>query len=258
MFWKFSIISTILALVLSTQSASANHSRKIEFIAPGKPSKAVCEGDSIFTPKGSRFILDANQGVVFARREGSLLIMICRHENGGYQTAFVARGRNAMYQVSVRKFTNPKSFLEFVGPNFRTASAIERIAARSIGTVFTISSYGSGFRVGVDNGAVQVLSGGLSEVAIVGQGADLIPGQPPKLYQVDYLLGVKNLRVEQRLNENIVTGELVQGNVVDGATMLEPTKFILETDQPFITVRNVNGVGRVIWLPRSVRPFFGS
>jgi hypothetical protein len=247
------VLGSIIALAVITQSAHASHSRSLDFMAPRQPPKAIREGDAIFTPVGSRIVLDQQQGIIFTKEAGSVLLSICRHEYGGSQTVLVARVPRGLYQVSIRKLTNPASIFKFVGASQRAGEVFLSV----VGTTFTVRAMGEGLRVGVDSGKVLGTSGGEAKNATVGQGLDLRPGQAPKVYQVDYALMIKNLKVRQELGQNIVTGELAAGNLVLGAVM-DGDQFTLKTDQSFIEVSNANGTGRIIWLPVGVRPFFGS
>jgi hypothetical protein len=125
-----------------------------------------------------------------------------------------------------------------------------------VGTEFTINQLHDRLLIGTNQGKVEVKSGGVTAIAGAGTGAELRPGFAPVVYQIDYNLAVKNLKVRSEFNQNVVTGELAPGNTIEGAEM-EGDLFTLKTDQPFVIVENTEGTGRVIWLPRSVRPFFG-
>jgi hypothetical protein len=133
---------------------------------------------------------------------------------------------------------------------------LKTVLLNIVGTEFTVSQVGDTLRVGMDGGTARVMSGGVTALVGVGKGADLTPGQPPKVFQVDYRLGVTNLRVRREFNENVVTGKVAAGNSVKGAAM-KGNCFTLRTTEPFLLVENAIGTERVIGLPRSVRPFFG-
>ncbi len=242
-----------MGLTLIAQQASASHVRKIDLFSPRQGQRTIVEGDAVFTPVGSRIVLDQQQGIIFTKEAGSLLLSICRHENGGSQTVFVVRVPKGLYQISIRKLTHPKSIFKVVGANQRASE----VSLSVIGTIFTVRAMGEGLKVGVDDGKVLGLSGGVDAIASVGNGMDLQPGKPPRVYQIDYALGVKNLKVRQELGSNVVTGELSPGNFVQDAAM-DGDRFTLKTDESFIEVSNANGTGRIIWLPVGVRPFFGS
>jgi hypothetical protein len=247
------VLNSMIFLAMIAQSANASHVRSLDFFSPRQSQKSIQEGDAIFTPTGSRILLDQQQGIVFTKEAGSVFVAICRHEKGGSQTVLMTRVPRGLYQISIRKFTHPKSFFKFVGSNQRAGE----VSLSVVGTKFTVRAMGDGLRVGVDDGKVLGRSGSAEDNATVGKGMDLMPGQPPRVYQIDYVLGVKNLKVRQELGQNVVTGELAAGNFVLGAVM-NGDRFTLKTDQSFIEVQNANGVGRIIWLPVGARPFFGS
>jgi hypothetical protein len=252
------VLNSIIALAVIAQSAHASHVRTLDFSAPRQSQKSIREGDAIFTPTGSRILLDQQQGIVFTKEAGSVFVAICRHEKGGSQTVLMTRVPRGLYQISIRKLTHPESFFKFVGANWQSAAnPSDKVSLSVVGTKFTVRAMGDGLRVGVDDGKVLGRSGSAEDNATVGKGMDLMPGQPPRVYQIDYVLGVKNLKVRQELGQNIVTGELAAGNLVLGAVM-NGDRFTLKTDQSFIEVQNANGVGRIIWLPVGARPFLGS
>lgn len=248
-------INAILLSLLALPTL-ASHPRKIEFRPTVGAVRYLCEDDTFFAPKGSVLILDERQGVVTATAWSAGRIPICRHEGGGYQTLIVFEtGTKA--RVSIRHFTNPNSFFRVAGRGWKVGmNPLKEILVNIVGTEFTVNQSDDALRVGMDGGTVTVKSGGVDAVVGVGKGADLLPGQPPNVFTIDYILGVTDLQVRQEFNENVVTGQVAPGNTVEGAVM-EGDRFTLRTTQAFAVVVNANGVGRVIWLPKSVRPFFG-
>jgi hypothetical protein len=254
--WGRASISSAVAIALLSLPAFASHPRKIEFRPTVGATRYLCEDDTFFAPKGSVLILDERQGFVTATTWSAGRIPICRHEGGGYQTLIVFEtGTKA--RISIRRFTNPQSFFRVAGRGWKVGmNPLKEILVNIVGTEFNVTQSDDVLRVGMDGGTVTVRSGGVDATVGIGKGADLRPGQAPALFQVDYSLRVTNLQVRQEFNENVVTGNVAPGNAVEGAVM-KGDLFTLKTDQPFIVVQNANGVGRVIWLPRSVRPFFG-
>jgi hypothetical protein len=235
----------------------ATHPREIIVLPVNGSRKTVCENDSFFAPKGSRIILDVNQGVLVSTTNASIDIPICRHENGGYQTLF--RVKKGFMRFDIRKFTNPQSFFKIVGVGWKSAMLPgEESSVQTIGTEFTIEAIEDGIRVGMDGGRIQVRSGGVSAIVAVGQGADLQQGKPPQIYTLDYILGVKDLKVEELNGQNIVTGRLMPGNSIDpedGSIEFKNQEFKLTTTRNYLIIRNANGTSRFYPLPRSVRPF---
>jgi hypothetical protein len=249
------VLISAAAIALLPLTALADHQRSIEFRPPVGAVRMLCENDTFYGPKGSALILDEKQGVVTLLAPSSGRISICRHERGGYQTLIVFETGRA--KASIRRFTNPASFFRIAGRGWRMGmNPIKEILVKVVGTEFTITQLDDRLLVGTDEGTVQVRSGGVDVIASSGKGADLRPGQPPIVFQTDYILAVKNLKVRQEFNQNVVTGELVPGNLINGAQM-DGDRFELKNDQPFVVVENARGTGRIIWLPRSVRPFFG-
>lgn len=237
--------------------AVATHRREIRVLPVNGTEKIVCEGDAFFIPKGSRIILDVNQGIIVASSPSSVDIPICRHENGGYQTLF--RVKIGLMKYNIRRFTNPESFLKIVGRGWKSAALPEaETSVQTIGTIFAIEATEDGLIVGMDEGRTKVRSGGVQAEVAVGQGAELKQGKPPVIYQLDYILEVKDLRVEELNGENIVTGRLLPGNRIepeDGEIEYKGAFFKLKTTRNYLIIRNGNGTARFYPLPRSVRPF---
>lgn len=248
------VLISALAIAIFPLAAFANHPRRIEFRPAGGQPKYLCENDTFYGPKGSVLILDEAQGVITMTTPSSGRIQICRHEKGGYQTLIVFETGRA--KVSKRRFTHPESFFWLTGRGWKAGmNPLKEILVKVVGTEFTINQLNDRLLVGTEQGKVEVKSGGVSAIAEAGKGADLRPGVAPSVFQTDYTLIVKNLKVRSEFNQNIVTGTLNPGNTIDGAVM-DGDQFTLKTDQPFVVVENTQGTGRVIWLPpRAVRPF---
>ena len=255
--WRLASISGVGVAIAIQLSASATHPRQIRVLPVGGAEKTVCEGDSFFAPKGSRIVLDVNQGLLVAATPASVDIPICRHEDGGFQTLF--RVRVGRLRFTIRKFTNPASFLKIVGLGWKSAMLPEEESSiQTIGTEFTVEAEGDGVNVGMDEGRVKVRSGGVVAEVAVGQGAELRQGKPPVVYTLDYMLGVKDLKVEELNGENIVTGRLLPGNRIDpedGEITYKDGVFRLRTTRNYVIIRNGRGTARFYPLPRSVRPF---
>lgn len=242
----------IVAALLIPEMAIA---RQILLIRPKKPTIAVCEGDAAFVPRGGWYKLDYNQGYLLAITPASIDIPICREELGGKQTLF--RIRVGKVRSKFRKLTHPESFLKIAALDWQASLGEKETLLSSTGTEFTTEAVGNGLRVGMHEGTVMAKSGGVEAKVIVGQGATIKPGKAPEVYQIDYNLGVYDIRVSQEIGRNVVTGCLKKGNSIavdDGEVTTDGDCFRVVTSQQFLKVTNPAGTERYFFFGGR-RPF---
>lgn len=230
------IATFVIASLAIPQAAIA---RQILLVRPKQPTIAVCEGDAAFVPRGGWYKLDYNQGYLLAVTPASIDIPICREELGGKQTLF--RIRVGKVRSKFRKLTHPESFLKIAALDWQASLGEKETLLSSTGTEFTTESVDGGLRVGMHEGVVTAKSGGIEKKVIVGQAATIKPGLAPEVYQIDYTLGVYNIRVTQQLGQNVVTGCLKKGNSIavdDGEVTTDGDCFRVVTSQQSLKITN--------------------
>ena len=211
---KAKIFSVLCLLGLWAQAAQAKPARYIEveklrppvYLNRGdsvntvRTGQHLREGDSVFIPltSDSRFALDYNQGYFLVVPATQFKVLSLRYQGcGAYTVLGVYTGR--IYS-GVRKKTCPDTFYYVL--NLTQSASIELNAG-----YFSIAFKKDRVVLGVESGTAIAQSGGVKSTGRSGWGMLMLPGKPPIIQRIDYLIATNQIKVQDiGLNQVRVSG----------------------------------------------------